>query len=132
MKKIIIGTAAALALGACGQEETHQDTKTDKAGHEVTMSMEMASSNGFDAVRLDVALAAQSEEAKARYQYRHPKETLEFFGIEPGMTVVEALPGGGWYTKVLLPYLGPDGKLIGVDYSLDTVSYTHLRAHETR
>ena len=87
------------------------------------MSMEMASSNGFDAVRLDVALAAQSEEAKARYQYRHPKETLEFFGIEPGMTVVEALPGGGWYTKVLLPYLGPDGKLIGVDYSLD------MRAH---
>lgn len=34
-------------------------------------------------------------EVQARYQYRHPEETLEFFGIRPGMTVVEALPGGG-------------------------------------
>jgi predicted methyltransferase len=35
------------------------------------------------------------------------------------MTVVEALPGGGWYTKILLPYLGPGGRLVGADYSLD-------------
>jgi len=35
------------------------------------------------------------------------------------MTVVEALPGGGWYTKILLPYLGKDGKVIGADYSAD-------------
>ena len=46
-------------------------------------------------------------------------KTLRFFGIEPGMTVVEALPGGGWYTKILLPLLGPDGTLIGVDYAPD-------------
>lgn len=65
-------------------------------------------------------LAAQPEEARARYQYRHPEETLDFFGIEPGMTVLEVLPGGGWYTKILLPYLGADGKLIGVDYAIDT------------
>jgi predicted methyltransferase len=56
---------------------------------------------------------------QARYEYRHPQETLEFFGIEPGMTVVEALPGAGWYTRILLPYLGPQGALIGADYSLD-------------
>jgi predicted methyltransferase len=35
------------------------------------------------------------------------------------MTVMEALPGGGWYTKILLPYLGRDGALIGADYSTD-------------
>lgn len=64
-------------------------------------------------------LAAQPENVKARYAWRHPQETLEFFGIKPGMTVVEALPGGGWYSKILLPYLGPDGELIGADYSLD-------------
>ncbi|MEM9208381.1 MAG: methyltransferase, partial [Pseudomonadota bacterium] len=34
----------------------------------------------------------------------------------PGMTVVEALPGGGWYSKILLPYLGESGHLIGADY----------------
>ena len=56
---------------------------------------------------------------KERYDARHPKETLEFFGIKPGMTVVEALPGGGWYSRILLPYLGKDGQLIGADYSAD-------------
>jgi len=68
---------------------------------------------------LDEVLAAQPEEVQARYIYRHSKETLEFFGIKPGMTVVEGLPGGGWYTKILLPYLGADGALIGADYAED-------------
>jgi len=70
-----------------------------------------------DDTRLASVLAAQPAEVQARYQYRHPQETLEFFGIAPGMTVVEALPGQGWYTKILLPYLGPEGLLIGADYS---------------
>ena len=64
-------------------------------------------------------LAAQPEDVQARYPFRNPGETLAFFGVEPGMTVVEALPGGGWYTKILLPYLGSDGALIGAAYSLD-------------
>ena len=68
---------------------------------------------------LDEALAAQPAEVQARYVYRHSKETLEFFGIKPGMTVVEGLPGGGWYSKILLSYLGSDGTLIGVDYAED-------------
>jgi len=69
------------------------------------------------AARLDAVLAAQPDEVKARYDARHPRETLGFFGIEPGMTVYEALPGGGWYSKILLDYLGADGKLVGVDYA---------------
>lgn len=69
--------------------------------------------------RLAAALAAQPDDAKARYQFRNPGETLEFFGVEPGMTVVEALPGGGWYSKILLPYLGAEGQLIGADYALE-------------
>jgi predicted methyltransferase len=72
-----------------------------------------------DQERLASILAAQPDETQARYQYRHPQETLGFFGIAPGMTVVEALPGGGWYTKILLPYLGQEGSLIGADYSAD-------------
>lgn len=73
----------------------------------------------IDSARLAGILAAQPEETQARYQYRNPQATLEYFGVEPGMTVVEALPGGGWYSKVLLPYLGQDGELIGVNYPLD-------------
>ena len=68
---------------------------------------------------LDELLEAQPDEVKARYVHRHPKETLEFIGIEPGMTVVEGLPGGGWYSKVLVRYLGSEGKLIGANYAMD-------------
>ncbi|MFU8814977.1 MAG: class I SAM-dependent methyltransferase, partial [Pseudomonadales bacterium] len=69
--------------------------------------------------RLAAVLADQPEDIQARYQYRRPAETLAFFGIEPGMTVMEALPGGGWYTRILLPYLGEDGQLIGANYPAD-------------
>jgi predicted methyltransferase len=78
-----------------------------------------AQAGGVDSERLAEVLAQQSEDTKARYAYRHPQETLEFFGIEPGMLVVEALPGQGWYSKILLPYLGSEGQLIGADYSMD-------------
>ncbi|NNF15668.1 MAG: class I SAM-dependent methyltransferase, partial [Gammaproteobacteria bacterium] len=82
-----------------------------------TYSGKDSSLTSFQASRLDAILAAQPEKTKARFQYRHPRETLEFFGIAPGMTVVEALPGGGWYSKILIPYLGSEGMLIGADYS---------------
>ena len=49
-------------------------------------------------------------------QYRHPSQTLAFFRVEPGMTVAEGLPGGGWYTRILASYLGGDGTLYGVNY----------------
>ncbi len=63
---------------------------------------------------LDAALAGpwRSEANRARDQYRHPKETLAFFGLEPGMTVIEASPGSGWYTEVLAPVLKDKGHLI--------------------
>jgi len=64
-------------------------------------------------------LDAQSSDAKARYMARQPAKTLDFFGIAPGMTVVEGLPGGGWYTKILIDYLGPQGQLVGSDYPTD-------------
>jgi predicted methyltransferase len=47
----------------------------------------------------------------ARDKYRHPLETLTFFGLKPDMTVVEIWPGGGWYTDILAPYLHDNGKL---------------------
>ncbi len=53
----------------------------------------------------------------ARDIYRHPQETLLFFGLQPGMTVVEMWPGGGWYTAILAPALGAEGRLIAATYS---------------
>jgi predicted methyltransferase len=71
-----------------------------------------ANSNGLAQV-----LAARSAEDRARDAARHPQETLEFFRIAPGMTVVEGLPGGGWYTNILANYLGTNGVLYGVNYA---------------
>ncbi|HKQ24811.1 MAG TPA: methyltransferase [Burkholderiales bacterium] len=47
----------------------------------------------------------RSDANKARDKYRHPKETLLFFGLKPDMTVVEITPGAGWYTEILAPVM---------------------------
>ena len=52
----------------------------------------------------------RTPEQKARDKYRHPVETLAFFGIQPNMTVVELWPFGGWYTSILAPYVKGSGK----------------------
>ncbi|MGK0441161.1 MAG: putative methyltransferase [Pseudohongiellaceae bacterium] len=52
----------------------------------------------------------------ARNAYRHPVETLNFFGIKPGMTVLEISPGGLWYTEVLAPALKGKGQFIVAGY----------------
>ena len=58
----------------------------------------------------------RSAENRARDVYRHPLDTLLFFGIKPGMTVAEAWPGpGGWYTEVLAPLLAEHGKLYAAE-----------------
>ena len=62
---------------------------------------------------------------RARDAYRHPAETLAFFEVKPGMTVVDYLPAGGWFTRVIAPYLGPDGHYIamGPDLSGESNRY---------
>ena len=52
----------------------------------------------------------RTPEQKARDKYRHPVDTLAFFGIQPNMTVVELWPFGGWYTAILAPYVKGSGK----------------------
>jgi len=61
---------------------------------------------------IDKALAGanRSDANRARDVYRHPKETLAFFGVKPESTVVEIFPGGGWYTEVLAPLLRDKGQ----------------------
>jgi predicted methyltransferase len=66
------------------------------------------------AAALEQALggAHRSAENRARDAYRHPLDTLLFFGIKPDMKVVEVWPGsGGWYTEILAPLLSAGGKL---------------------
>jgi predicted methyltransferase len=46
---------------------------------------------------------------KARDRWRHPAESLAFWGLQPGATVVEFWPGAGWYTEILAPFLDATG-----------------------
>jgi len=64
--------------------------------------------------KLDGLIAGpqRSEQNRVRDPYRHPRETLAFFGLRDDMTVVEIWPGGaGWWTEILAPYLADRGRL---------------------
>lgn len=104
MRQLPILTApiCALALAACGAApKTELMTETAMAA---------------DALTLGDVVAARSDEDKARDQWRNPAETLAFFEATPDATIVETLPGGGWYTRVILPFVAKDGRYIGVNY----------------
>ncbi len=58
-----------------------------------------------------IAAPHRSTANRARDMYRHPAQTLAFFGVKPGDKVVELWPGGGWYTEILAPYLAAKGEL---------------------
>jgi predicted methyltransferase len=60
---------------------------------------------------LTAAIAAPTRTAAnvARDPFRHPAETLTFFGVKPNQTVVEIWPSGGWYTEILAPYVSRRG-----------------------
>jgi predicted methyltransferase len=68
-----------------------------------------------------IALAAaltdshRTEADRGRDRYRHPAETIRFCRIEPGQQVVEVMPGGGWWTRILPYYLGPRGRYIALN-----------------
>lgn len=83
-----------------------------------TLSLNIANAHVSASSQLEHAISGEhrSIDNKARDQYRHPKETLEFFGFKPNMTVVEITPGGGWYTEILAPALKGTGKLYGAHY----------------
>lgn len=68
---------------------------------------------------LEAAIAHPRRAAdRARDAFRNPAETLSFFRVRPGMTVVDYMPSSGWYTRVLVPYLGKDGRYIGLNPAL--------------
>jgi predicted methyltransferase len=60
---------------------------------------------------------------------RRPLETLTFFGLEPGMTVLEFGPGGGWYTEILAPVLSPSGRLLVPEPEIDEESVNSFAAY---
>jgi predicted methyltransferase len=85
-----------------------------QAGHHEKGEMKSAKAAIEKAVSDTTIRSARDME---RDQYRNPVETLDFFGVEPTMTVVELGPGGGWYTRILAPLTAKHGKYIAINNS---------------
>lgn len=83
---------------------------------------------------LDAALAGahRSAENKARDSWRHPKQTLTFFGFSPSATTIEITPGAGWYTEVLAPAARGQGKLVAAIVEPASAGSENAQAYYTR
>ncbi|MGB5258641.1 MAG: hypothetical protein WBN07_13735 [Woeseiaceae bacterium] len=83
----------------------------------ITLTLMVLASTAYAAHEIDAkveaALAAESRPAadRDRDRNRRPLDTLNFFGLKDNMRVLELIPGGGWYTRVLAPVLADNGKL---------------------
>jgi len=81
------------------------------------VSASLAVADDFDAVeaKLKTAMVAdiRSDADKERDRNRRPVDTLNFFGFRDDMKIVELLPGGGWYTKLLAPVVKENGEYYG-------------------
>ncbi len=84
-----------------------------------------------DAALMTAINHERRKDEKARDVYRNPAETLAFFQVKPTHSVAEYGPGGGWYTRILLPYLSGKGKYVAVNGNSDSINFTD-RAREGR
>lgn len=79
----------------------------------MTLGVSAVAARTIDPAPITAATEMASRPAadQARDQYRHPAATLGFFGVQPGMRVVEILPGGGYWSAMLARIVGPSGHL---------------------
>ena len=117
MRQILLSGAAALILAACGGAD---DTSTTVAEVPPAETAEPAVET-VDPMEAALAGDWRSDAEKARDEFRNPAETLAFFEVTPDSTVIEILPGGGWYTNILAPYLASgDGQLVAAIFDVDS------------
>ncbi|WP_404400342.1 methyltransferase [Idiomarina seosinensis] len=110
---LIIGSAVTLAACDSGPQQSSVPELDDSQ----TMTLEEA-----------VKHPDRTPQYVRRDEHRNPVETLEFFGVEPDMTVVEIWPGGGYYTEILAPYLEAEGTLYAAHFPEETNSDYYQRS----
>ena len=98
MKKSWLLIAVLVAVSACSKQEPAAQAPAAQTA-EITL----------DPLVVSVTSETRSAEDQARDQYRHPQEALTFWGLQPGMTILEVQPGGGWWTEILAPYARATG-----------------------
>jgi predicted methyltransferase len=106
---VFAAAVAALGLASCAGTATRTSTASE-------LDRIIASSHRSDANR-------------ARDKYRHPRETLLFFGLRPDQTVVEILPIGAWYTEIIAPLVRDRGRYIA---AMPTVAAGNANSENSR
>lgn len=86
---LLLAAAALLPIGAAVAQHAHHQTT--------------------DPIAAAIVAPSRTPKNVARDPYRHPAQTLAFFGVTPTQTVVEYAPSGGWYTEILAPLLRDHG-----------------------
>ncbi len=127
---LCVGVAVALAASSCAQ--TQERTAPAKAAGNATavdLADPMMVMRSWESV-----LQGQWRDAKniARDEYRHPLDTLSFFGVQPNQTVIEITPGSGWYSEILAPYLEPQGQYIAAVVDPAAVAEGSAREYQQR
>ena len=103
-----VGCAGGNSEGKCPATPS---TSTTSASAPLSTGGVLAENDTDARLRQVLAGPQRSEAHKARDGYRHPRETLEFFGVKTSSKVIELSPGGGWYTEILGPLLKDKGEL---------------------
>lgn len=119
MRKLVLGallSSSLIALAACGNTERDTETETGtETGAEAAAPADTAADTAPEPAQPDLSDLANvldgewRGEAADRDVWRHPAETLAFFGVDPSWTVVEIWPGGGWYADILAPWISANG-----------------------
>ncbi len=128
VRRLLAMSAAPLVIAACGGEPATAESAEQSGGEQEMLGAlapgaegqltDILNEAGQRQVPVLMALqgAHRSEANRARDAFRHPAETLAFFGFDPSMRVVEVWPGGGWYSEVLAPAISEEGALIAAGY----------------
>ncbi|KSB90402.1 methyltransferase [Caulobacter vibrioides] len=99
----LLVAAGAAGLVGCGRKKDEPAAKAEAP------KPAAVAKGGASTLAGAVAGDWRSSADKARDAWRHPVQSLEFWEIRPGQTVVEFWPGAGWYTEILAPFLASTG-----------------------
>ncbi len=124
LSPLVLALAAGLLLSACNRapDGALNEAPADDVAAATDATPADATADPDAALRddqtdpLDAILAGDWRDPKnmARDTWRHPRETLAFFGVGPSQRVIEISPGGGWYTEILAPLAQGKGSYVGV------------------